>query len=395
MSRSLPSSSAPSLSSGRRNLDQKLKAGKATVLTKQTLPATVPYPERALVFGLVGAMHKRSRERLFLVFRTCRLNWFQEGSAARKKLFQMILASMLAMFPQQVLRAQDLTPRAYIITPIHSNAITLTYSLNRGEILVADSIPITNFRATLNIPVLSYYHSLSFFGRSANIVASLPYGVGNFDGNVSGIDQSVYRSGLMDAIFRFSVNLRGGPAMPLEEIRKWRQKTLLGASIKVITPTGQYDPTKLVNLSGNHWAFKPELAYSRRRGQVVLDAYGGVWFFTTNPEFFSHNATFPGTRTLSQEPVASFEGHLSYDVKPLFWISLDGNFWYGGRTTLNGVENPQTLQRNSRVGVTASVPVSRHQSLKFSYSRGAFVTIGGNFQNISVAWQYSWLGRPN
>jgi hypothetical protein len=38
---------------------------------------------------------------------------------------------------------------------------------------------------------------------------------------------------------------------------------------------------------------------------------------------------------------------------------------------------------------------SRHQSLKFSYSRGAFVTIGGAFQNISVAWQYSWLGRPN
>jgi hypothetical protein len=187
----------------------------------------------------------------------------------------------------------------------------------------------------------------------------------------------------------------GGPAMSLGEIRKWRQKNLLGVSIKVVAPTGQYDSTKLVNLSGNHWGFKPELGFSGRRGHVVLDAYGGMWFFTTNPEFFSHNAFFPGSRTLSQKPIASFEGHLSYDVKPLLWISLDGNFWYGGRTSLNGVENPQTLQKNSRIGVTASVPVSKYQSLKFSYSRGAFATIGGDFQTVSVAWQYSWLGRPN
>jgi hypothetical protein len=54
-----------------------------------------------------------------------------------------------------------------------------------------------------------------------------------------------------------------------------------------------------------------------------------------------------------------------------------------------------TLQRNSRVGVTASIPVTRHQSIKLSYNNGAYIRYGGNYQNISVAWQYSWLGRPN
>ncbi len=93
--------------------------------------------------------------------------------------------------------------------------------------------------------------------------------------------------------------------------------------------------------------------------------------------------------------MSSFEGHFSYDVRSRFWISLDGNFWYGGRTTVGGVENPVSLQRNSRIGVTASVPVSKHQSLKFSYSRGAYVTYGGDFQTVSAGWQYSWLGRPN
>ena len=313
----------------------------------------------------------------------------------QKKLCKIVLSTVVAMFPLQVLCAQDLTPRAYTITPIHSNAITLTYSLNTGEILVADSIPISDFSTTLHIPVFSYYHSLAFFGRSANIVASLPYAVGNFEGKVSSVSQSVYRSGLTDSAFRFSVNLIGGPAMSLEEIRKWRQKSLLGVSIKLVAPTGQYDPTKLVNLSANHWGFKPELGYSGRRGHVVLDAYGGMWLFTTNSEFFSRNASFPGSRTLSQKPVASFEGHLSYDVRPLFWISLDGNFWYGGRTSRNGVENGSTLQTSSRIGATVSFPLSTHQSLKFSYSDGAYVRLGGNYQNVSVAWQYSWVGRPN
>ena len=42
-----------------------------------------------------------------------------------------------------------------------------------------------------------------------------------------------------------------------------------------------------------------------------------------------------------------------------------------------------------------AIPVSRHQSLKFSYNRGAYILYGGNYQNVSVAWQYSWVGRPN
>ena len=38
----------------------------------------------------------------------------------------------------------------------------------------------------------------------------------------------------------------------------------------------------------------------------------------------------------------------------VLWLSLDGNFWRGGRTSLNDVESPGTLQSNSRVGATAS-----------------------------------------
>jgi len=302
---------------------------------------------------------------------------------------------LLATCSVQALRSQDLSPRAYVITPIHWNAVTLTYSFSDGDILLNGSVPITDGTARLNTEVFTYFHTLSFFGRSANISASLPYSSGNLKGTFKDNETRVYRSGLMDSSYRFSVNLRGGPAMTPKEYESWRHKTILGVSLRVVAPTGQYGPTKLINLGANRWAFKPEFGYSRRWRHWVLDGYAGAWFFTTNPEFFSHNAFFAGSRSQSQAPVSSFEGHFSYDVRPRFWVSLDGNFWYGGRTTVSGVENSVSLQKNSRLGVTASVPVTKHQSLKFSYSNGTYVRFGGDFQTISVAWQYSWVGRPD
>lgn len=289
------------------------------------------------------------------------------------------------------LLAQDLSPRAYIITPLHSNAVTLTYAFYTGGVDFNGAIPISDATGTYNVPVISLYHSLNFFGRSANITASLPYAVGHFEGNLTGEGHHLYRSGLLDSSYRFSVNLKGGPAMQPQQYAKWQQKVLLGASLKVIAPTGQYDPTKLINWGINRWAFKPEFGYSQRWRRWILDGYAGVWFYTTNSAYFDRPVPKPQT----EEPIGSFEGHFSYDFpKERMWASLDGNFWWGGVTSLNGIRNLATKQAGSRIGATASVPISKHQSLKVSYSSGAYLRFGGNYQNVSVAWQYSWIGHP-
>lgn len=304
------------------------------------------------------------------------------------------VAAVLLFCSLRIAAGQDLAPRAYVITAVSSNAITVTYSYYSGSLLFDGALPVTGATGKINIPNLTYYHSLNFFGRSANVLASLPYGVGNLQGKVEGAEGHLYRSGLLDSMYRFSVNLKGGPAMPIDEFHKWQQKMLIGASLKIVAPTGQYDPTKLINWGNNRWAFKPEVGYSQRWGHWVLDAYGSAWFYTTNPEFFSHNQFFPGTQTQSESPVAAMEGHLSYDIKPRLWLSLDANFWRGGETSLNGVSNPKTNQQNSRIGATASIPITKHQSLKISYNNGAYINYGGNFQNVSIAWQYSWIGWP-
>ncbi|HEV7218736.1 MAG TPA: transporter [Terriglobales bacterium] len=303
-----------------------------------------------------------------------------------------ILASLMVVTTSSlnVLWAQDLSPRAYVITPQHSNAVTLTYSFYNGGVQLEGAAPITNATGTYNVSVLTYYHAFGIWGRSANANASLPYAVGNFQGNVVGVKQEIYRSGLLDFTARVSVNLRGGPAMPAQEMKKWKQKTLLGVSLKVLAPTGQYDSTKLVNWGTNRWAFKPEFGYSKRRRNLLLDLYAGVWFYTSNPRFYSPPVPKPQT----QQPIGSFEGHLSYDVRPRLWFSLDGNVWFGGVTSLSGIANPATRQTSSRIGATASFPLTKTQSVKVSYNDGAYIRFGGNYQSVSVAWQYSWLGRP-
>jgi hypothetical protein len=308
----------------------------------------------------------------------------------RVRLISILVA--LALGRLHPLQAQDLTPRAYLITPVDTNVLTLFWSYYNGGIELNGTIPITGATGSYSVAVASYYHSFSFFGRSANIAAVLPYGVGTFQGNVLGTQKSVYRSGLLDATFRISVNLIGGPALPLDKYAKWKQKTILGASLKVAAPTGQYNSTKLINWGINRWAFKPEIGYSQRFwGHWLLDAYGGAWFFTTNPAFF--NIPLPSPQT--EAPIGSFEGHLSYSFKnPRCWISLDGNYWFGGATTLNGVFNPNTRQTSSRLGTTFALPLTKHQSLKFAYNRGTYVRFGGNYQNVQVAWQYSWIGKP-
>ncbi|MGO9517998.1 MAG: transporter [Candidatus Korobacteraceae bacterium] len=287
--------------------------------------------------------------------------------------------------------AQDLSPRAYLITAVNSNALTMTYSFYDGGLDFNGTIPVTGATGTYSVPIATYYHSFNFFGRSANFNVSLPYGVGTFQGTVLGMNRQLYRSGLLDFSGRLSVNLKGGPAMAPKEFAKWHQKVLLGASLRIIAPTGQYDGTKLINWGINRWAFKPEFGYSQRWGKWILDGYAGVWFYTTNDASFNKPLPTPQT----EEPIGSFEGHLSYDFpkSPRLWASLDGNFWFGGVTSLNGIRNLATKQTASRIGGTIAFPISKHQSIKASYSDGTFVRFGGNYNNVSVAWQYSWIGR--
>ena len=279
--------------------------------------------------------------------------------------------------------AQQLDPRAYSISPTGVNIAILAYGYSTGDLSFDPSLPVDSVTAQIHTPVLGYFRSLNVLGRSANISVAAPYAAGKLQGNYLGEFTSITRSGLGDGVARFAINLYGGPAMGLKQFASYRQRTNIGVSVTVTAPTGQYDPAKAINVGSNRWAAKPEVGMSHHfKGRFILDAYAGVWLFTDNHKFFPD-------KLLSRAPMFTTQYHLSYDIKPRLWVGFDANFYAGGQGTINGVPSDDR-QKNSRVGGTISVPVTRRQSMKFAYAVGAYTTIGGAFQTFSFAYQYLW-----
>jgi outer membrane putative beta-barrel porin/alpha-amylase len=282
--------------------------------------------------------------------------------------------------------AQELEPRAYSPNPTGANVVLLAYGHSSGDIVFNDALPFSDVEASLNSTSLLYVRTFGLFGRSASAALGLPYVWGSVRGNVGDARNQITRSGLADARFRFSMNLVGGPALPRREFAARRPGNTLGMSLIVGFPSGQYDPAKLINIGSNRWSVKPELGFSHPAGRFVLELYGGVWFFTANPDFFG------GSRR-GQDPIGTLQGHASYTFRPRLWLAGDATFYTGGRTTLDGFTQAD-VQENSRLGLVLALPTGRQHSLKLAATSGFTTRIGGDFKTFSIAWQVMWFGRP-
>ena len=283
-------------------------------------------------------------------------------------------------------QSQDLEPRAYIRVPVNLNVILPGFNHSWGSVLTDPSLPLKDFKATVNTLTLAYARTFSLFGRTAQAFAVLPLCIAHANAVVFGQYQAVERQGPADMRFRLSVLLIGGRAMSLEEMRKQRNNgTILGASITVQPPTGQYYSDKLVNLGTGRWAFKPEIALSQPLGKKwLLDFYTAVWLFTDN------NSYYTGNSLRSQDAIATVQGHISYNISPFAWAALNTTYYVGGNSTVNGIDNDDQVS-NFRLGATLVVPVSKRSGIKMAFSKGAFVVRGSNFSSLSIGWSYSWL----
>jgi hypothetical protein len=217
----------------------------------------------------------------------------------------------------------------------------------------------------------------------------MPYAFADLSGEVRGVPTETTRNGFGDARLRLTVLPVGAPAMTARELAAAPPRTIVGTSLTVSAPIGQYDRDLLFNLSTHRWAFKPEVAVSHPVGRRWLfDLYAGVWLFTDNSAFF------PGASVRSQAPLGTLQGHASYNFSRRTWAAIDATFYTGGQTSINGVEQDDR-QSNSRLGATFVMPVGKRNSLKFAASTGAIVRSGANFTTVSIGWQRVWVPQPS
>jgi Putative MetA-pathway of phenol degradation len=281
------------------------------------------------------------------------------------------------------LTGQELQPRAYLPAPVGVNYFGVSYANNRGGLLFDPSLPVEDARVNANIVTFAFGQTLSLLGRTVQVLAILPYVRANLEGRISGSQQSIYRSGLGDATFRYAMNLYGAPAMSVREFVDYRQKTIIGVSVTVTAPTGQYDPVRLINVGSNRWAVKPEIGVSRALGKWTLEGAAGAWLFTPNN-------LFNGGMVRTQVPLGSLQAHVVRVLPHRTWLALDWTLYTGGRTTVDGKENFDYLG-NQRWGASFGIVVNRRQSIKISYFKGAVTRVGGDIGSIGLSYNIIWL----
>jgi hypothetical protein len=278
---------------------------------------------------------------------------------------------------------QEMEPRAYSPAPVGTQFVFATYGYQSGDVLLDASLPLTDVSIKLNAGTFGYGRAFNLAGRQANVAVLFPYIWGTAQGTVFEDQVNVRRSGGGDVRVRFSTFLKGGKALSPEEFATRRPGTLIGTSVVIVVPTGQYDPRRLVNPGTNRWAVKPEIGISKPLDRWTFEVMGGAWFFSANDSFL-------GASRRGQKPMASFQGAVIYTLRPRMWVSGNATFYAGGRTILNGIEN-EDRQRNSRVGATFSLPLTRRQSLKVAWAKGVTTRIGGDLNTVVVGWQYAWV----
>jgi|RhiMethySRZTD1v2_1073278.scaffolds.fasta_scaffold586507_2 hypothetical protein len=291
----------------------------------------------------------------------------------------LVLVFALQVWPSDS-QSQELEPRAFSPAPIGTTFLLSGFGASRGAVVVDAASPIQDLQAEISFAIAGGGYTFDVAGHQARILALVPYAWGGVTGDVAGQARSRALEGFGDARFKLSVALIGGESQTVEQFFQSPKHRVIGASLTVTAPVGQYESERLINLGLNRWAFKPELGIWQPIGRWTFDGSVGVWFFTAN------DAYFPGHATREQGPISTLQGHVSYDFPSGIWLGLDAVWFYGGQTRIDGVTTPGRVN-STRVGATLSLPMSARQSLKFTYSTGLATRRGADFNSFGIAYQ--------
>jgi Putative MetA-pathway of phenol degradation len=251
------------------------------------------------------------------------------------------LCGLVFLAPRHVC-AQELEPRAYSPSPIGTTFVITGIGRSQGAILLDPSLDVDNVQGDLWIATLGAGRVFNLAGRQARILAVFPLAWGAITGDVGPQPERQDLAGLVDPRFKLSIALRGGPALSPAEFARAPRRVVVGASVTIVPPIGQYNSAQLVNLGYNRWAFKPEVGVSHQVGQWTFDVYGGVWIFTTN------DAYFPGDAHRRQDPVVALQTHVSYALPRRTWL----------RSTERGSRADKRASNVSRAGTSSATVAS-------------------------------------
>jgi hypothetical protein len=291
---------------------------------------------------------------------------------------------MLLFLGNSAAFAQELEPRTYSNTPIDVNLLFTGYAYSSGNVLLDPTLPIEDLDGKLNVLLLGYARTFSLLGSNAKFKTFVPYAFGDWKGDFEGVASERDSSGFGDIRLKLEWNFFGAPALESKDFSAWQQKTIVGGSLLVVTPTSDYNSDKLLNLGSNRWSIRPELGVSRAFGKWSVELIASAWLFGDNDNFFGGN-------TLEQDPLYVAKTHIIYSLRPGFWFGLSLGLGRGGQTSVAG-ESRATEQENFRYGVHMAYPISEHHGINGSFATAKNQGAGTEFNVFALGYKYAWGG---
>lgn len=278
--------------------------------------------------------------------------------------------------------AQEIEPRTYANTPVGMNFLAFGYSYSSGNVFMDPALPIEDVDAQIHLAFARYIRTFSLFGKPAKLKFLAPWSDGHWDGFLEGEYRTRDVRGLADPRLGLDLLLSGAPALDAAEFRGYQQKLVIGLRFDLVTPFGQYNCARLINLGSNRWSFHSEIGVSKAIGKWTLEGAAGAWFYMDNDDFF-------GGMTLSQDPFLVIKANVIRSVRPGFWWAVGMGYGQGGQTAVDGISR-DTKQKNWRITAMLVVPISPTQGLSLSAASGRTFQAGPDFNVVAIAYQIAW-----
>lgn len=274
-------------------------------------------------------------------------------------------------------------PRTYANTPVGVNQLELDYAHATADASIDTSLVIAGAHLEVNEAPVAYTRTFGIMHHLAWIKAGVPFAY--ISGSVAGSGLSRSVAGGGDASVQLTTLLLGGSALSVADFVKYEPTTTVGVSLTVSGPSGQYNPNSVLNLGSDRWSFKPEIGISYPFGpdqKWVVDGYFHTYLFSDNTEYH-------GKEILRQEPLPGFEAHISYNITPDLWASLDANYAFRGTTFVDGVDQ-NDAQKNLTVGTEAYWTLNSRNSIAFLFAKSVVHENAPNFTEVALKYFYSW-----
>jgi len=302
----------------------------------------------------------------------------------RRKLVAVLAALvLLALLPLSA-AAQEIEPRTYVNTPVKLNFVAVAYAFQTGNVFFDPSLPIEDVVADVHIGAVRYLRTLAIAGKPAKLTVVQPFVSGHWEGFLEGEFRTRDADGLGDFRFAVDVLLWGARPRAQGEAPDPKEKTIVGAGLAVIAPTGTYDNERLINLGSNRWTVRPQVGVSHQLGKWTVEGIAGLWLFGDNDDFY-------GGSLLTQERLWVLKGDVVYSIRPGMWFGVGLAYGEGATSRVDGVVR-NTLQTNWRFGGTFAYALAPQHGISITAMTGATTRVGADFDSFGFAYQYLWGG---